>query len=159
MRSKILDKRTQDTIIDYISKGNYIKTACLAAGVCESTFWNWNHRAENGEQDYIDFLEPIKKAREQSVVSNVSLIQEAAKKPQNWPAAAWLLERTRPDDYAKREPAIIVESKVLIALQDRFQALRSIDVAQQTLCDSPKVIEGESKLISEGEGDSGGEGD
>ena len=145
MKSKILDKRVQDTIVEYISKGNYIKTACLAAGVGESTFQLWQHKAELGEQDYIDFLEPIKKARELSVVSNVSLIQEAAKKPQNWPAAAWLLERTRPDDYAKREPAIVVESKVLIALQDRFSTLRD-----------PKVIEGESKLISSGDEAVGG---
>ena len=146
--SYILNKDITNTILNYISNGNYIKTACLAAGITEETFYHWQRLAEaydpnNGSSEnkvYYEFSVLLKKAREQSVTTNVSLIQEAAKKPQNWPAAAWLLERTRPDDYAKREPAIIVESKVLIALQDTFEHER---------LRNPKVIEGEVKEIEE----------
>ena len=155
-KTLLLNKNIYNTIIDYISKGNYIKTACLAAGIDEHTFYNWQHKAEAYDPDngtsqdkiYFTFFQSLKKAREENVVANVQNIQDASKKNNQWMASAWLLERTRPDDYAKREPAIQIESKVLIALQDRFQALRD-----------PKVIEGESKLISDGEGDSGGGGE
>ena len=153
MKSKLLDKKTVDTIIEYISKGNYIKTACLAAGIAEETFYHWMRLAEDYNPDngsasnkiYYEFSVLLKKAREQSVTSNVSLIQEAAKKPQNWPAAAWLLERTRPDDYAKREPTVIVESKVLLAIQQ--QAREDVKVLPPNEIDDTKqlgtVVEGE----------------
>ena len=121
--SFINNKVIRDTIIKYISNGNYIKTACLAAGVDDATYYTWIHRAENANGDpsdkiYVDFLEELKKARAQNVADRVSKIQEAGNKEQNWTANAWLLERMEPGDYGKREVLELGVSKVLLALQE-----------------------------------------
>ena len=168
-KTKLLDNNIYNTIINYISNGNYIKTACLAAGVSDRSLENWKRRAENYTPDngtpqdeiYFRFFQDLKRAREQSITTNVGLISEAAKKPQNWPAAAWLLERTRPEDYARREVLQVHESKVLTLIQNRFSDLKELptnDVAQQTLSDVPKIDTIDKKLLSSGDSEGGGGG-
>jgi len=129
-RSKIFDKRVRDTILEYIRNGNYLKTACLAAGIREQTFYNWQSRAEQykhgdgnvSDEDkiYLDFLEELKTAEEENIARNVAIIQKAAESnhPNSWYPAAWLLERKRPAEYGKRMELEVGPSKVLLALQD-----------------------------------------
>lgn len=133
-RTKLLDTNTKDIILDYIRKGNYIKTACLAAGVSEPTFHAWVQRAEsgnggNGNKIYTEFLTELKKARSENIASHVNNIQEASKKPQNWTASAWLLERMEPADYGRRLEMEVGPSKVLLALQER--ASKFIDTPRE----------------------------
>jgi len=61
----------QTTICDYISKGNYLVTACHAAGVADATFYNWIERgkaeadAGNTTGIYFVFLDAVKRAEAQ----------------------------------------------------------------------------------------------
>jgi len=124
-RKTLLNDVTKNIILDHISKGNYIRTACLAAGIHEDTYYNWLKRAENasgnGDEIYSEFFVELKKARQQNISERVRRIQEAGEKPQNWPANAWLLERMEPGEYGRRIELEVGPSKVLMALQEQAQ--------------------------------------
>ncbi len=130
---KLLDADTETRILDFIRRGNYVKTSCLAAGISKQTFYNWLQRAEhgtrgNGDDIYIDFFDRLEKAREANVAERVAKIQEAGEKPQNWPANAWLLERMIPGDYGRRMELEVGPSKVLIALREEGRKLLQSDM-------------------------------
>lgn len=104
MKTK-LNQQRQTTIIEALKKGNYKETAAAAAGIGESTFYNWLQRGdrekEQGETTiYTEFLEAIKKAEAEAEMHNIALIRDAA--PTNWQAAAWLEERKHPQRWGKR---------------------------------------------------------
>jgi len=130
-RTKLLNKDIYNTIIKYISNGNYIKTACLAAGIDGQTYYNWLHRAEaydgsNGDSIYFDFFELLKRAEAENIARNVKNIQDAGDNDKrNWMASAWLMERKYPAEYGKRIELDIGPSKVLIALQEQAHQLTS----------------------------------
>jgi len=106
--------------------------AAHAIGVTPQTFINWKHRGENynpdngTREDYIfyNLLNEIDEAKARFVEKNVRRIDTAANKDPNH--AQWLLERRDADNFAKREPSVIIESKVLIALQERMATLREV---------------------------------
>ena len=164
-KTLLLNKHIYNTIIDYISKGNYIKTACLAAGICPESYCNWQQRANNYSPDngtsedkiYFQFFQDLKNAEAKAEAERTKSINEAGDKPQYWMAKAWINERKDPERWGRRDAPIVIESKVLIALQDRFSTLRSIDVAQQTLSDVPQESIEDKKLLSEGVSDDRGE--
>ena len=76
-------------------------------------------------------FERLKNAEAIAEVADIRAIDEAGNKPQYWMAKAWKRERKDPERWGRRDIPIVVESKVLIALQDS---------ARHTL-DSPKLIE------------------
>lgn len=59
-------KLTEDLIkkiCDIVSEGNYYKTAALAVGISEKTFYNWKKRGEEAKSGiYWSFLERIRSA-------------------------------------------------------------------------------------------------
>jgi hypothetical protein len=80
-------------ILTNLASGCTRKSASLAAGISEETFYQYMKDPE--------FSELVLKAEESFVVRNCALIQKAA--PKEWRAAAWLLERRRPDDFKLRQ--------------------------------------------------------
>lgn len=46
-----LTNKIQGTIIQLLSQGNYIETACHAAGIHRRTFYSWLERAKDPEYD------------------------------------------------------------------------------------------------------------
>jgi len=139
----LLNKTIRDNIIEHIRNGSPIETACMASGISKPTFYNWMNKVECGdcEQIYIDFFNEVKKAEAENIASRVRKIQEAGEKTQNWMANAWLLERKYPHMFGKRDVVELHESKVLIALRNRFQALR----------EQKQLPEGEPEGVTEGE--------
>lgn len=77
------------------------------------------------ERPYVEFAEAVEKARAEAVVFNLALIRQAAQGG-SWQAAAWYLERTRPEQYGRR----IVESRHSGAV-----AFRPADVDLSALSD------------------------
>ncbi|MGL4444246.1 MAG: hypothetical protein ACRCU1_11510 [Alsobacter sp.] len=63
---------------------------------------DWLARGRDGEHGYAEFLDRVKGAEADIELEMVSRIKAASF--DSWQAAAWFLERTRPHDYAKREP-------------------------------------------------------
>lgn len=96
-----LTPETKEDIVKALRAGNSRRDSALYAGISEQTFYSWMSRGRDGEPLYVEFLEAVEKAEAQSVVRNVAIIQRAAE--ETWQAAAWWLERKRPDDWGRRQ--------------------------------------------------------
>lgn len=79
-----------DEICQHLSTGNTRRTSCILAGISEDTFAIWLAK-------YPDFSDSVKRAEELSIARNVAHIHKAAMT--TWQAAAYILERRRPDDW------------------------------------------------------------
>lgn len=107
-----LTPRTVAAVLQNIANGGYIEAACVAAGICKQTYYNWLERAEEDpESCYAEFAEMLERARAQAEIDNISIIKGAA--ATNWQAAAWLLERTQPDKYGQRNRTTVDGSMLL----------------------------------------------
>ena len=92
-RPPVLDEGKQREIVAIIAMGCSRRTAAQYVGCAPSTIQNTAER--DGK-----FAERLDHARSQAVVTHVKNINSAAKKAQYWRAAAWALERLRPEEYA-----------------------------------------------------------
>ena len=91
-------KRTPERearLLEALRAGNTRKAACHYAAISDETFSTWQARD-------LDFLDAVKKAEGDAEVRMVAQIAQAAQTG-TWQAAAWWLERRRPDDYGRRE--------------------------------------------------------
>lgn len=72
-------------------------------GVSEFTFSRWinSPRTDNQRQ----LAQALKKAEAERKAALLTMIYNAATSPKTWQAAAWLLERQYPDEFARRPPA------------------------------------------------------
>jgi hypothetical protein len=77
--------------------------AAAAGGISKQTLKNWRHRAAAGEEPFLSFFARLEKAEACGAVAALSCIQEAAAKG-TWQAAAWMLERRYPKQFALRRP-------------------------------------------------------
>jgi hypothetical protein len=98
--------------------GASINDACDYVGINRGTYFNWMAigraltepeevrtdialPAKAKRERYIDFYNRMKKARVVMRIEAVALIRLAA--GTNWQAAAWLLERSDPENWARRD--------------------------------------------------------
>lgn len=78
------------------------KDAAAYAGINDSTLYRWTERGRKSKKGaFWEFCQQVKKAESDAVVRNVAVIQKAAER--EWQAAAWWLERRRPDDFGRKE--------------------------------------------------------
>ena len=131
-KTKLLSPKVRETILEYISKGNYIKTACMAAGISHASYCNWLNRAEHSggndeERVYVEFFEELKKAEAKSEADTIARVHDAGSDKRNWPADMTRLERKSPARWGRRLELEVGPSKVLLALQD--EARRSIETS------------------------------
>lgn len=116
-------KLTEDTILricEIVQDGNFIAVAAEACGIARATVYVW---LKNGEREgepedslYRLFLELYKEARAKSQIRDVKCIRKAAET--NWTAAAWRLERSDPEHWARRPaPPETGETDELIVIE------------------------------------------
>lgn len=89
-------KRTPERrkkILDLLREGNTKKTAFTLAGISSDTFARWRNDDEQ-------FALECQQAEEEAVARHVGIVYSAANK--TWQAAAWWLERRRPEDFKLR---------------------------------------------------------
>ena len=68
-----------ESICEYISKGNYISTACKVVGIGESTYYDWLKRAEEGDNGIFgEFAEAAKQAEAKAEAEMVKVVRKAA---------------------------------------------------------------------------------
>lgn len=116
-----------EAIIEALEAGSYFDDACAAAGIHESTGYDWLSRGRTAsgiknpakaERPFIEFAEAVEKARAGAVVFAITVIRKAAQgepaeydgdghlvkgeRGPQWTAAAWYLERTRPQKFGRR---------------------------------------------------------
>ena len=90
-----LTKELQDRVCSYLRAGNYIETACKAAGIVKETLYRWLKRAAAGDgEPFEGFREAVEAAQAQAEVRGVALVSKAGQ--EDWRAAAWMLERKFP---------------------------------------------------------------
>ena len=93
-RSKRTPER-ESRLLSALSAGNTRQAACFYAGISDETLANWMRRS-------LEFLERVKKAEADAEVRMVAQVARAAQEG-TWQAAAWWLERRRPEDYGRRD--------------------------------------------------------
>lgn len=99
-----LTPEVQQRIIEALRAGNYIDTACEYAGIGTSTFYRWMERGTRQDEPdiYREFRDAVKRARAESEIRNVGLVQRAASDG-TWQAAAWFLERSYPKKWGRHD--------------------------------------------------------
>ncbi|MHA2264310.1 MAG: helix-turn-helix domain-containing protein [Candidatus Thorarchaeota archaeon] len=97
-RSK-LTPELQAKVVEYIQEGNYDKVAAQAVGITRATFYRWIRlgRKEQSGPHY-EFYLAVEKAKALGEVALLQTIKRASAR--TWQAAAWILERSRPERYS-----------------------------------------------------------
>ena len=132
-RSK-LNAARQQIITDAVANGCSYAGAARAAGVTKQSVSLWMKQASdeierraNGERanrkktKYVDFLDAIKKAEGRAESELIASIKGASKK--TWTAAAWILERRWPKEYARIDRLLAQE----FGNDDEKQRLAALD--------------------------------
>jgi hypothetical protein len=99
-RPPILDPVKRREILAILSVGCSRATAADYVGCSVSTI------QKTAERDPA-FAEELRRAESRAEIALLQAIQRAAKKEQYWRAAAWALERTKPELFAPRRPQTI----------------------------------------------------
>jgi hypothetical protein len=98
-----LTPELQEKILNLIKQGNYVKTACLACGIHESTFYKWVQRGESAKSGkFFEFVESLNEAKAIAdiyFVQNIRKAGENYKVPGNWKAMQYLLQARNPEDW------------------------------------------------------------
>src|SRR3954447_15194950 len=89
---------TRGRILELVREGLSLKAAALGARVSYSTLMAWQAQ-EPG------FASELEWAENDAICEQVGLIKRAARKG-SWQAAAWLLERRHPDQFARPAPVV-----------------------------------------------------
>lgn len=103
-RKTVLKPEVSDRILQMLRAGNYVDVACRAAGIGQSTFYDWLARGDRegkapADAPFREFREHVDQARAEGEARNVAVIAKAATR--DWKAAAFLLERQYPERWAR----------------------------------------------------------
>jgi len=116
-RPKGLTPEVEESLLKNIRAGIPIRTAAVAAGIDERTFYNWMRRGEDesyriskgeeardSESDFFHFFQYVMRAREEAKAGHVAVISKAGKEG-DWRASAWWLARQFRDEFGDNPPA------------------------------------------------------
>lgn len=96
-----LTPEIENVIIDSVSMGNFIETACAVAGIHKDTLYHWLKLAEERPKSvYGQFRDKLRKAQAEAESDAVTLITSAG--TTQWQALAWRLERMYPEKWGNR---------------------------------------------------------
>ena len=106
-----------DTICQYISDGNYVQTACRAAGISQSTLNKYIRLAEraelSGEENtYTLFRNRLEDAYVSAEVTILNEIRNAHRNGTSWQNLGWLLERTRNGRFGQKQ---VIEQNITVS--------------------------------------------
>jgi hypothetical protein len=100
-----LTKRLQNRICKLIELGNYPEVAAQHEGIGKTTYYKWMEWGQSQPSKegglYRKFREAIKRSRAKKAAKYLAAILRAV--PDHWQAAAWVLERSERDHWAKKE--------------------------------------------------------
>jgi transposase len=95
------DQQKASRIIQSVGQGATFKDAAAIAGISYDTLNNWRGRGLRDEKGgFFEFCHALTRAEAEGIESLVRRIHEASET--DWRAAAWLLERRRPEVYGRK---------------------------------------------------------
>ena len=147
-RKRKISPARLDLLCKSISEGNYIKTACVASGISEKTYYKYVRQGdadvELGLDTYFSqFVLATKKAEAEGERALIAIIVTAAKSklPGSWQAAAWMLERKDPAHFGRRMEIEVTPSKLIEELRARSQELAQMKQGSITVVTTPLLTE------------------
>lgn len=99
-RQLLLNPERHRHIVNFIKGGSTIVNACRAVGISQEAFFTWMRHGKAGKEEYAAFFRDVEEAKARARFRLERVIIEAA--PEDWRAAAWMLERQHPEEYASR---------------------------------------------------------
>lgn len=123
------------------------KWACRRVGISHSTWKGWIKRAQAGEPGYAEFLSVFRQCQ---AIGVEALLRSVRRGRQGWQSEAWILERTYPEDFAKREVQQEQEASPLASLAE--EALRMVLQAKQEAEDARGRLVPVEQRLSKQEG-------
>lgn len=118
-RKSKLTPKLVETILDLLRDGNYDMVAAQAVGISRATFYRWIRLGKDEKDgEYFDFYLAVEQAKAEGEVALLKTIKDASNNRQ-WQAAAWILERSRPERYSLhkgRENAVEFWKKEILGL-------------------------------------------
>ncbi len=118
--SKLTESR-MEKLIEALRSGAYRIEACRAAGIHYNTLLAWEKKGESESSgEYVEFLEALRMAEAEAVITNVEVINKAAQNG-DWRAAAWFLEHKYPDSWARLEKRTDHDSGLTIIFSDQVK--------------------------------------
>lgn len=144
-RRYALDETKQREILAILTVGCSRRTAARYVGCAHSTIQRTADRDP-------EFAEKLRQAENRQEFTYLGNIQQAAKKPQYWRAAAWVLERIFPEKYARRGPDAITIDQIKQVLAQfteivvaevpvakyRQKIIKRLDALTKSLCRPPR---------------------
>ncbi|MBQ3302194.1 MAG: Hin recombinase [Eggerthellaceae bacterium] len=129
MRKPKLTTRMVEQAVEMKSHGMTNADICRALGISEQTFYRWLR--EDDTRLKRSLSEGIKKAEaeyKETLLQSIMATATREKNPQ-WTAAAWLLERKYPDEFAQttRKPEVEEDDTPKITLGVEPKVARSDD--------------------------------
>ncbi len=95
-----LTESHMEKLIEALRSGAYRIDASRAAGIHYNTLMAWEKKGEDEQSgENVEFLDALRKAEAEAVITNVEVITRAAQDG-DWKAAAWFLEHKYPDKWA-----------------------------------------------------------
>jgi IS30 family transposase len=101
----MLDAAKRERIIALVANGSSRRIAARLVGCSPSTI------TRTAARDAV-FADALARAEEAVEVDSLRAIRRAAQTDRYWRAAAWLLERRNPEDYARRGPRLYSAAQV-----------------------------------------------
>ena len=121
-----------ELIKGHLTEGNYDVVAAQAAGITRQTFYNWIRKGKADKEGiYFDFYRMVEGAKAEGEVNLIKIIKKASGR--SWTAAAWILERSRPERWAlhkAKENAVEFWKKEILGL------LKAGDITQADVIES-----------------------
>jgi hypothetical protein len=105
-----LDETKKKEILAILVQGCTRRRAAQYVGCSHPTIRNTALRDPS-------FAAALARVESQSEISCLANVRKAGKKDQYWRAAAWVLERRYPDDYATRKPGTVTVQQMLDVLK------------------------------------------
>lgn len=132
-RPSKLTPELQERLVALIRAGNYVETAVLLVGLSKQTFYEWLRKGrEQKRGKYAAFADAIERAAAEADERDLRRIDEAADKG-IWQAAAWRLERRRPDQFGRGGQAPPVDPAATPTIPDEVYEEIAAGVAAKIL--------------------------
>ena len=116
-KNKYLDQEIVDKLLYAISKGSYIKDACVFAGRDESTFYRWRQKAEEGNEELEELFSKISLTEAQFKVKALDFLMDIATEDRNPRVIQWLLGVKYPEQFGDTSKLQIENTNEVIEVQ------------------------------------------